>query len=317
MRENNPRVCVSHGGGRPLWRQLLALALVTVIGLGAGQAAVAAECEDPAALRFSIIPTEETIQELTLYKPVLDYLAEKTGKKIEFYMPTSYASVVEAMLGGWVDVAVHGPNSYVIANEKDPSIEVFATYAKRPGHLQLEGPGYEAVLVSKKGTKFTSIESIKDSVLGLTDPASTSGNLVPRVAFTKVIGQDLDSHFSKVVYTGSHDLSTMAVHEGKVDVAFVASHRFDNVVDRGMVKFEEFNVLWRSPPIPQDPFTYRGGLCDELKRNIAETFLTLHDQAQAKQFLDNVKSNRFVPMTSADYDIVRELRAAKQKLKNQ
>ncbi len=315
MKQNHARVREAHSCGRPRWRQVLPLALVAALGLGAGQAAAA--CEDPDALRFSIIPTEETIQELTLYKPVLDYLSEKTGKKIEFYMPTSYASVVEAMLGGWVDVAVHGPNSYVIANEKDPSIEVFATYAKRPGHLQQEGPGYEAVLVSKKGSKFTTIDSIKGSVLGLTDPASTSGNLVPRVAFTKVIGQDLDSHFSKVVYTGSHDLSTMAVHEGKVDVAFVASHRFDNVVDRGMVKLEDFNVLWRSPPIPQDPFTYRGALCDDLKRNIAETFLTLHTQEKAKQFLDNVKSNKFVPMASADYDIVRELRAAKEKLKNQ
>jgi phosphonate transport system substrate-binding protein len=318
VKESNRRVREPHGG-RLSGRQVLALALVAVLGLGlgAGRAAAAGACEDPAALRFSIIPTEETIQELTLYKPVLDYLSEKTGKKIEFYMPTSYASVVEAMLGGWVDVAVHGPNSYVIANEKDSSIEVFATYAKRPGHLQQEGPGYEAVLVSKRGSEFTSVESIKDSVLGLTDPASTSGNLVPRVAFTKVIGQGLDTHFSKVVYTGSHDLSTMAVHEGKVDVAFVASHRFDNVVDRGMVKLEDFNVLWRSPPIPQDPFTYRGALCDELKRNIAETFLTLHTQEKAKLFLDNVKSNKFVPMASADYDIVRELRAAKKKLKNQ
>lgn len=279
--------------------------------------ALAEECENPEALRFSIIPTEETIQELTLYKPVIDQLAKETGKKVEFYMPTSYASVIEAMLGGWVDVAVHGPNSYVIAHEKDPSIEVFATYAKRPGHLQPEGPGYEAVLVSKKGSGFTDLESIKGTVLGLTDPASTSGNLVPRVAFAKLIGSELEDHFSKVVYTGGHDLSTMAVYEGKVDVAFVASHRFDNVVDRGMVKLEDFNVLWRSPPIPQDPFTYRGSLCAELKQQIANTFLNLHNLPEAKQFLDNVNSNRFVAMTDADYDIVRELRTAKEKMQSQ
>jgi phosphonate transport system substrate-binding protein len=160
--------------------------------LGGQQASAAGKCENPDVLTFSIIPTEETIQELTLYKPVVDYLSAQTGKKIEFYMPTSYASVVEAMLGGWVDVAVHGPYSYVIANTKDPDIEVFATYAKRPGHLQEEGPGYKAALVSKKGSKFTTIESLKGAVIGLTDPASTSGNLVPRVVFTKVIGQDLE-----------------------------------------------------------------------------------------------------------------------------
>jgi phosphonate transport system substrate-binding protein len=305
--------------GTSLGRTLAAAALLAAGGLAgslAGGTALAAECENPEALRFSIIPTEETIQELTLYKPVIDRLAAATGKKVEFYMPTSYASVIEAMLGGWVDIAVHGPNSYVIAHEKDPSIEVFATYAKRPGHLQPEGPGYEAVLVSKKGSGFSDIDSIEGSVLGLTDPASTSGNLVPRVAFTKVIGESLEDHFSKVVYTGGHDLSTMAVFEGKVDVAFVASHRFDNVVDRGLVSMEDFNVLWRSPPIPQDPFTYRGTLCEDLKRKISDTFLELHTVAEAKDFLENVKSNRFVPMTDADYDIVRELRAAKEKMQN-
>ena len=300
--------------GRIAGALAVGLALAT---LGGQQAAAAGKCENPDVLTFSIIPTEETIQELTLYKPVVDYLSKQTGKKIEFYMPTSYASVVEAMLGGWVDVAVHGPYSYVIANTKDPNIEVFATYAKRPGHLQEEGPGYKAALISKKGSKFTTIESLKGSVIGLTDPASTSGNLVPRVVFTKVIKQDLEDYFKKVVYTGGHDLSTLAVHEGKVDAAFVATHRFDNVVDRGMVKLEDFNVLWSSPAIPQDPFTYRMSLCEDLRKKIADTFLTLHTQGDTKAFLDNVKSNKFVPMSSADYDVIRDLKKAKDARKKQ
>jgi phosphonate transport system substrate-binding protein len=282
------------------------------VGAFASVTAVAAECKNPEALRFSIIPTEETIQELTLYKPVIDQLEANTGKKVEFYMPTSYASVIEAMLGGWVDVGVMGANSYVLAKEKGADIEVFSTYAKRPGHLQPEGPGYEAVLVSKKGSEYTDIKSLKGHVLGLVDPASTSGNLVPRVGFAKEIPGDLDSYFSKVVYTGGHDLSTMAVFEGKIDAGFVASHRFDNVVDRGLVKLEDFNILWRSPAIPQDPFAYRSDLCDDLKEKIRDTFLNLHKNAQAKQFLDNVSSNRFVAVTDKDYDIIRELRAAEE-----
>ena len=296
---------------RSLVTGVAVLGLAAMFGAAASQPGLAAECENPDVLTFSIIPTEETIQELTLYKPVVDYLASKTGKKIEFYMPTSYASVVEAMLGGWVDVAVHGPYSYVIANSKDPNIEVFATYAKRPGHLQEEGPGYKAALVSKKGSKFTTIESLKGAVIGLTDPASTSGNLLPRVVFSEVINADIEDYFGKVVYTGGHDLSTIAVHEGRVDAAFVATHRFDNVIDRGIAKLDDFNVLWSSAAIPQDPFTYRMGLCADLREKIAETFLTLHTQDATKTFLDNVKSNKFVKMTSADYDIIRALKKAK------
>lgn len=310
-------MCITLTKWRSLLSLTLALGLVAAFGLGASQQAFAAQCENPDALTFAMVPTEETVAELELYKPVTDRMAALTGKKIQFFMPTSYASVVEALLGGFVDVAVLGPYTYVIANSKDPNIEVFATYAKRPGHLQEEGPGYKAALVSKKGSKFTSIESLKGATIGLTDPGSTSGNLVPRVVFTKVIGQPLEDYFSKVVYTGSHELSTVAVHQGKVDAAFVATHRFDNVVNKGEVKLADYNVLWSSPAIPQDPFVYRNSLCDEVKAKIADTFLGLKDEMQAKKFLDNVKSNTFVKMTSSDYDVIRDLKKAKDERKKQ
>ena len=134
---------------------------------------------------------------------------------------------------------------------------------------------------------------------------------MPRVVFGGHIGMDVDDFFGKVVYTGSHELSTVAVGKGKVDAAFVATHRFDNVVNKGEIKLEDVNVLWQSDPIPQDPFVYRNDLCEELRAKIEETFLGLGDQPEAKAFLENVKSNTFVPMSPSDYDIIRTLKAAK------
>ncbi len=297
--------------GKGLTLGVGAVALAMGLNLSTSSDAIAASCENPDSLTFAIIPTEETVAELQLYKPLTDRMAKLTGKKIEFFMPTSYASVVEGLLSKFVDVAVLGPYSYVIANSKDQDIEVFATYAKKPGYLQEEGPGYKGVLVTKKGSGLTSIDSLKGKLVGLTDPGSTSGNLVPRVVFSKVIGMDIDDFFKKAVYTGSHELSTVAVYQGKVDAAFVASHRFDNVVAKGEVKLEDFNVLWSSPAIPQDPFVYRSPLCDNIKANIRETFLGLKDDPSAQAFLDNVKSNTFVSMSSADYDVIRDLKKAK------
>ncbi|MAN81521.1 MAG: phosphonate ABC transporter substrate-binding protein [Rhodospirillaceae bacterium] len=290
---------------------LSALALSAAVTVSGVSTAKAAECENPDELTFAIIPTEETVAELQLYKPVTDRMAKLTGKKIQFFMPTSYASVVEGLLSKFVDVAVLGPYTYVIANSKDPNVEVFATYAKKKGHMQEEGPGYKAALISKKGSKFTSIESLKGSTLALADPGSTSGNLMPRVVFSKVVNMDIDKFFGKVIYSGSHELSAVAVLKGKVDAAFVATHRFDNVVNKGEAKLEDVNILWESKPIPQDPFVYRKPLCEDIKKNVRETFLGLDKEPGAKKFLANVKSNKFVPMSSEDYDIIRDLKAAK------
>ncbi len=290
---------------------LLSVGAFVLAGVFASSEARAQACENPKELTFAMVPTEETVAELQLYKPVTDRMEKLTGKKIQFFMPTSYASVVEGLLSKFVDVAVLGPYSYVIASSKDPTVEVFATYAKRAGHMQEEGPGYRAALISKKGTKFTSIDSLMGSTVGLTDPGSTSGNLMPRVVFSQVIGKDLEKFFGKVVYTGSHELSSVAVMQGKVDAAFVATHRFDNVVNKGEASLEGVNILWKSDPIPQDPFVYRNTLCDDIKKKIAETFLGLKDQPGAKKFLDNVKSRTFVSMSSKDYDIIRALKKAK------
>ena len=190
--------CLNFNSGIKKLITVFSMIAISFWGVGS-QLAMAATCENPEALTLAIIPTEESVAELQLYKPVTDRMEKLTGKKIQFFMPTSYASVVEGLLSKFVDVAVLGPYSYVIANSKDKSIEVFATYAKRPGHMQEEGPGYRGVLISKRGSKFTSIDSLKGSTLGLTDPGSTSGNLMPRVAFTKVIGMDLEKFFGKVV----------------------------------------------------------------------------------------------------------------------
>ncbi len=277
--------------------------------MGSGTAFAQEECLNPDQLVFSIIPTEETTQEVNLYQPVLDRLEENTGKQIEFFMPTSYASVITGMMNEWVHIGVHGPNSYVIAKEQDPTIEVFTTYAKKPGHLQEEGPGYRAVLVTRADSEFDTIASLEGAVLGLVDPASTSGNLLPRVAFDEIDGE-LEDYFSRVAYTGGHDLSTLAVHEGRVDAAFVATHRFDNVIDRGLAEMDDFQVLWESQTIPGDPFVYQTELCPDLKESIRDTFVTLHEIEEAQPFLDNINTNRFVPMSDSDYDIIRELAAA-------
>ncbi len=292
-------------------RSLRQLALAALGAAFAMAPALAQQkCDDPKVLKFSLVPTQDSVRELGYYKPILDQLSKNTGKKIEFYMPTSYSSVVEALMGKWVDVAVLGPEAYVIARKQDPTIEVFGTYSRLKNGIQEAGPGYKAVLVTKKGGKYTDVASLKGAVLALVDPASTSGGLVPEVVFPKSAGvPPLKTYFSKVVYSGGHDLSSIAVSEGKVDAAFVATHRFMETVNAGKVKLEDFNVLWTSPLIPQDPFVYRNTMCDDLKKKIADTFFAVDQNEDGKKYLANVKSEKIVKMTDADYNVVREATA--------
>jgi len=97
------------------------------------------------------------------------------------------------------------------------------------------------------------------------------------------------------------------VAEGKVDGAFVATHRFMETVNAGKAKQEDFNYLWYSPLLPQDPFVYRNTLCDDLKKKIADTFLTVDQNEDGKKYLANVKSEKVVAMKDSDYDVIRDV----------
>jgi phosphonate transport system substrate-binding protein len=143
----------------------------------------------------------------------------------------------------------------------------------------------------------------------LVDPASTSGALIPESIFGgQVIKMPLKNYFSRVAFSGGHDLSTNAVFEGKADAAFVATHRYMNAINasKGKMKMEDFNILWTSPLIPQDPFVYRSTLCPELKAKIQQTFVTLETTDVGKAYLQNVGSEKFVVMKDSDYDVIRQ-----------
>ena len=77
-------------------------------------------------------------------------------------------------------------------------------------------------------------------------------------------------------------------------------------VNAGKVKLEDFNILWSSPMIPQDPFVYRNTLCEDLRKKISDTFFAVDQNDDGKKYLANVKSEKIVKMTDKDYDIVRE-----------
>ena len=145
--------------------------------------------------------TQESVRELTLYKPVMDLLSKNTGKKIEFYMPTSYSSVVEALMGKWVDVAVLGPESYVSPITRTPRSRSSPPITRARVGVQEAGPGYKSLLITKKGSKFTTVDSLKGSVMLLVDPASTSGALIPRRCSPRGINMPLTS-ISKVLFRG-------------------------------------------------------------------------------------------------------------------
>ena len=83
----------------------LSLAIFALAVIAVQQPANAAEKK---SVTFAVIQTEEMSVLGQRWGKTLKYISKKIGADINFYTTTSYASVVEAMLGGFVDLVQKG-----------------------------------------------------------------------------------------------------------------------------------------------------------------------------------------------------------------
>lgn len=256
-----------------------------------------ADCRQQ-SLRLAVIPKKSMDVLVREYQPLLQRLRRELGMPVEIVSMSSYESVIDAIVSGGVDIAWLGPASYLMAYQRDPRVEPFASLAIEQGHFTPAGHHYQALLLTRReGAR--SLEALRGSRVVLSDPASTSGSVVPNSEFSAAVGQPLGAFFASVVYSGSHDKSLDAVLEGRVDAAFVASVRADAYFNSGRIGNETLNVLWRSERIYYDPYVFSGSLCPALKARIRTVML---DQPQGLEaFFASQHATGLAPVSHAEY----------------
>jgi phosphonate transport system substrate-binding protein len=282
------------------------------LGLHAALAhAAAPACDDPTPLRFSLIPRTDLARQLEDHRPLLQHLEQALGRKLMVIQPSSYSTVIEGLLAGTIDLASMGPASYSIAKNRDPSITAFVTWTMQGGTFVKAGVHtYHSLLIVRHDSGLKDIADLQGRSVSLTDPASTSGAVIPRDEFGGQVGKRLKNYFGRVTFSGSHDRSIEVVRKGYADAAFVASEHLDEAIRQGRIDAREIRVLWQSRPIPHDPIVFRGKLCPELKKRIRQAFLA--DSPDVRAMLANVRGERFIPVTDADYQHLRDLLTREQ-----
>ena len=109
---------------------------------------------------------------------ILDIVAKQTGMKIEAFVGSDYNGTVEALRNGHVDVALLGPFSYILATTQAP-VEAFAVTVI----AKTMQPSYKSIIITKKDSPITSIQTLKGHTYAFVDPGSTSGYMVPSAEF--------------------------------------------------------------------------------------------------------------------------------------
>ncbi len=258
-------------------------------------------------LVFASIPDENAAQVTERYGDFIAYLSREIGVPVKLRIAGDYAAVIEGQRAEQIHVAYYGPASYARARMIGVKTTPFAIEVNKGGVK-----GYYSVFYVKANSPFQKIEDLKGKSIALVDPNSTSGNNVPRYAMDKM-GIKPDEFFGKVVYSGSHVNAVMALSQGTVDVA---ANWWNNendselirMSDKGMVKREDFRIIYKSDQIVNSPVAYLDSLPADLKKKIEQAFFDAPKKDKAAfEKLSGGKNEPFQPVMHEAYLPVVEL----------
>ncbi len=265
--------------------------------------ASAPDCPNGCTVRFGVVPGEDTMQLTPIYARIGKLLADRLDCAVTVQFGTNYTATIEAMRAERIELGVYGAFSYVLAH-KVAGAEAVAGYANPEGKPST----YTASIVTWPGTGITSLKDIVGKSFAFSDPASTSGHLIPAYGLRKN-GIDPD-HNIKPVYTGTHTASFEAIRNHKVLVGEMNSTVISAATVQGIYRPDDYVRLWLSDPIPGGPFAVRGNLPPGFKARLTQALQSLDLTSLPERdmkILGRAGSHGLVAVTDASYDGIRDV----------
>lgn len=294
---------------------LVLVVMMAVLGLSLASAQEAtpdpAKAGWPETFIIGVYPGDNVEKAIAAQEPLRAYLEKSLGVRTVVITGTSYGAVVEAMRAGRADAFEVGPFSYVLAADvANAEAIAVGNYVTNVDPKVL--PGYYSVMFTKKGSGIKSIADLKGKTFAFTDPASTSGYLVPATDILNDQNFDskdqLDEFLGQATFAGSHPASVLAVSNGTTDAGATFD---DNLVDQanadiaicGVDKGTEkganifhsamtqdeimkiydacpegsLAIFHQSPLIPQTPFAVNKNLPQNFKDAVKAALLAIKD----------------------------------------
>jgi phosphonate transport system substrate-binding protein len=259
-------------------------------------------------LVYAAVPAENASGTLEKHKGFIDYMTRELGVKVTLRIAADYAAVIEGHKAGNIHFGEHGPSSYIRAwTVTGGGVEPFATPLDVNGNT-----GYHSVAWAKSSAAGTKLEDFKGKNLCLVDPNSTSGNNVPLYSMSKM-GIEPEKFFSKVTNAGSHENAVLAVQQGTCDVAFNwwnadNDSNLQRMATKGLVKQDDFKMVFKSDKIAGYPFVMLTSLPDDLKAAIRKAFLAMPTKDKAAfDMMFQGKSKGLVETKHSDFNSAIEL----------
>lgn len=243
-------------------------------------------------LVFSPLPMETPYTVVSQWRPLLDYLEEQLGIKLEIDYSLSNDEVVEKFAAGKLDLAYLGPLPYVTLRESFAQAEPVVVFHEKSGE-----PFYTCAVVAAGETK-VSLPGLKNRTIALTQPLSTCGYFATQGLLQGVWGTSLLAN--RFRYLGPHDEVALAVVRGEFDLGGLKTAIARKYSHLGLT------ILAESPPLPGLALVANGQRLTPQRIEAIRQALLAADADTRWHWGDNIRHG-VSAASDQDYDGTRQL----------
>ena len=243
--------------------------------------------------RITAIPDESPTELARKAGPLVKYLEQKLGMKVEYTPVSDYAASVEALANKQVDMAWFGGFTFVQANVRSGGKAV-------PLVQREEDEKFKSVFITSDPAVKT-LADLKGKNVSFGSQSSTSGHLMPR-SFLLDAKIDPDKDFKRVAYSGAHDATIAAVAAGKVDGGALNISVWEKFVADKKVDTDKVRVIFTTPTYYDYNWTVHADMPAATKEKLTKAFLDLNKNTpEGKEILELQRATRFVPTKVDNY----------------
>jgi phosphonate transport system substrate-binding protein len=250
---------------------------------------------------FAMVPYESVEKLKTKYDPLMNFLSEEIGQKIELFVCSDYSVVVEALRSGQADMADFGALPYLIAKREASIIGLFCPVVSGESF-------YRSIIISRKDSGIKKISDLSGKSFAFSDPLSTSGYLFP-LEMLEENGIIYGENFLEPVFAGSHEAVVTSVLNGHVMAGGTFAEAI-NIYIKDKEEREKINILGYSKKIPYGVVVVRSDMSKLLVDKIKEAYLKLNKDPENeffKNFSTSSNVTEYVPFNEEDFNSVVEL----------
>lgn len=226
---------------------------------------------DPQAILFSFVASPEAEASEQAWQPMVDHLAQATGKPVQYVRFESAKDQLKAIKEGRLHVTAINTGNVPEAVASCGFVPA-VTPANSAGKQ-----GYTMKIIVPAGSAVQDPAGLKGMEVAFTTAGSNSGCKAPMETLLRTF--DLKPGYDyHIVYSQGHEQSILGIKEGKYQAAAVASDLLEQAIAAGKISESDFKTVYASEQFPALAIGYVYNLKPELAATVRSALADFNPQ---------------------------------------